>query len=75
MIKVFIPIQYPDIKENKEQTENKYGIMVLFFFKNVICSKTLYLEIFTRSRKTNNSTGQQHKCVMRTLTMDALDAC
>lgn len=75
MIKVFILTQYPDIKENKEQTKNIYGIMVLLFFKNFICSKTLYLEISTRSRKTKNSKVQQHKYIMHTLIVDTLDVC
>ena len=75
MIKVSILIQYPDIRENKEQTKNIYGIMILLFLKNFICSKTFYLEIFTRSRKTKNSKVQQHKYIMHTLIVDTLNVC
>ena len=76
MMKIFILIQYPDIKENKEQTKNKYGIMVLFFFLILYAPKhftwKFSLEV---GKQTKTSKGQQHKYVMHTLTVDTLNVC
>lgn len=48
-----------------------------YFFKKMLYAPKHFTWKYSLEvgKQTNNSTGQQHKCVMRTLTMDALDAC
>lgn len=76
MMKVFILIQYPDLKKTKNEQKTNMGLWFYFFFLILYAPKhftwKFSLEV---GKQTKTSKGQQHKYIMHTFTVDTLNVC